>query len=80
MTVSRKLPIITAIATIIERLTARAATEIEIRGTAAARLRTASQSSTRSRLRTGRSTARITSVRTIGTRNEAPKTIATAAA
>jgi hypothetical protein len=50
-TVSLKLPIITAIATIIDRLTASADTEIERRGIADVRLACASNPSTPSRRR-----------------------------
>ena len=67
-----------AMATIIDRLTARAATEMDRRGTAADRLVTASQSSTRSSRRAGRTMPPTTPVRIVGTSNDMPKTIAIA--
>ncbi len=68
----------TAMATIIDKLTASAATEIDSRITADEMFVTASQSSTRRNRRTGASRTRATPKRMAGTRNDTPKMIANA--
>ena len=73
---SRKLPIITAIATIIDRLTASAATEIDSRGIADVRLACASRPSTPSRRRSTSRPMRASPYMIAGTRNAPPITIA----
>ncbi len=73
---SLKLPIITATATIIERLTASAATEIDRRGIAAARLACASMPSTPSSRARGTRRARASPKMIAGTSSDAPMMVA----
>ena len=75
-TVSRKLPIMIAMATIIERLTDSAATEIDRRGMAEVRLACASSPSTPRRRRKTRRPARASPYMIAGTSRPAPITIA----
>src|SRR5689334_22361600 len=67
-------------AIIIDALTIRAATEMEIRDTAAERFLTASHGSTPSRLRIGPVAIPMTVRTTHGTSSDAPNTMANAAA
>jgi hypothetical protein len=77
-TVSRKLPIITAIATSIARLTDSAATEIDSRGTAPAMLAVASLVSTPPH-RPSPGAQRVSRMSASGTRQTAPNTTSSAA-